>query len=162
MKTLARIIGGIGLLISVAAYSAPGALIRQAVGQSLVQYAETKMVFQTVTYDDLGFFNPAQPTRLTIPAGVQRAKFTFSTEISFSTQPDSISMIILKNGMWPSGVAGLGRQTFIQNMQSVNPKAMASTAWVPVQPGDYFEFAIHVGVAGKNTSDYTWFAVETE
>ncbi len=164
MYAVARLFGVIGLLISVAAYSASGALVGQVSGgsQSLQAGVSNIMAFNAVSYDDLGFFNFSHPTRLTIPAGVQRAKFTFSTEISFSTQADAISMTVLKNGGYGSGVPGMAIQTFIQNLQNTNPQAVGTTAWIPVQPGDYFEFSISCGVGGKHTSDYTWFSVETE
>lgn len=163
MRRLAKLFGGIGLLISVAAYSAPGALVGQVNGggQNLQPAIINIMVFGVVTYDDLGFFNPAQPTRLTIPQGVSRAKFTFSTEISFSTTPDYIGIGARKNGV-SDDIPGIGIQTSVQNYQSNNPQIMGSTAWIPVQPGDYFELSIGVGVAGKHTSGYTWLAVEVQ
>lgn len=120
------------------------------------------MAFNAVSYDDFGFFNPAQPTRLTVPQGVSRAKLTFSTEVSFSMKSDYVQILAFKNGAAPSGIPGLGIQTTVQNLQSTNPQIMGSTAWVPVQPGDYFELAVAVGVAGKHTSDYTWLAIEVQ
>lgn len=164
LRTLAKLLGGIGLLISVAAFSASGgALVAQvSTYTNLQQYASNKISFDAVSYDDLGFFNPAQPTRLTIPQGVNRAKFTFSAEVSFSTTPDYVGIGVHKNGTTPGGTPGMGVQTTVQNFQNNNPQIMGSTVWIPVQPGDYFELSVGVGVAGKHTSDFTWLAVEAQ
>ncbi len=165
MYALTRLFGVIGLLISVAAYSASGALVGQGIGgsQTLQAGVFNKMVFNAVSYDDLGFFNPAYPTRLTIPAGVQRAKFTFAAEISFSTQSDAITIAVFKNGSSVGADSlGIGEQSLIQNSQAAVPGAVGTTAWIRVQPGDYFELAISDGIAGKHTAGYTWFSIETE
>lgn len=172
MDALPKVFGIIGLLISFAAQSAPGALIGQT-GQagppnnstSLPQYQETRIPFNTVSYDDYGFFNPAQPSRLTIPAGfgITRAKLTFTTETSFSVNPYNALITVKKNGQYTSGIPGTGRQA---SPPSYNPQVMATTAWIPVNAGDYFELFVYVnGISfgsPVHTSDYTSLAIEVQ
>lgn len=111
-------------------------------------------------YDTSGFYNPKQPTRLTIPRGVSKVRI--SANITWATVGTKFdegyrAMKILKNG---KSAPGLPYQRYMGI--STSPGNISSTV-IPVKEGDYFELEVYYRDNNElylGSSDYTWFSIE--
>lgn len=102
------------------------------------------MPWQLTEFDDNGAWNIAQPTRLTIPTGINRASFTASC---FSTGGSAANMwaYIARNGTEVIASGG-GASGYANNFTTVD------TGVLLVTPGDYFEFMLQL----SNASSKQW------
>lgn len=114
-------------------------MIKIASSQSIATSTQTPINFgNRVLYDDAGCFDPAQPTRLTVPAWYTSGYALLVANISWGTATAGERWLELhKNG---SGIFPGGAGNFIQ------PSTLDRTRhnlWtiVPVVAGDYFEVA---------------------
>jgi hypothetical protein len=113
---------------------------------------------------DSGFYNPSEPTRLTVPAGISfvrtSASIVWGTDQRGRYNARGVRQIVVKkNGaFYPGG--------FVVNQQSIAPTTTDQggiSAWVPVDEGDYFTIEAWQ-TSGLAVNAYkasgTWFAIE--
>jgi hypothetical protein len=126
----------------------PGATIRRAAAADLIPFSvPTKIVFDTVVNDDLGFFNPATPTRLTVPAGWGGTYLVGAVlQWSGTGSPGEGNFLnVIRNN-----TSGICPTTFPwQSSGSPLPAATAS-ARVVLADGDYVELSVRTMHAGGN------------
>lgn len=110
--------------------------------------------------DDVGAYNSAQPTRITVPAGV--TKMRMSSNGVFATNNAGLRQVYsrLNGNQYPLGYlsqtavpVGGGSST---SMSNIGP-------WIPVTAGDYWELVAYQnsGVTlGFGVSKASWFQAE--
>ena len=137
-----------------------GAKLQLSADQSLANGTNQVISWATADYDTLSFFNPAQPTRLTVPNGVSWVRLTGSQVYATSCGGTMRQLIITKNGTWFSGDPVIntpptcsGTTTDISGFSPVTP----------VVPGDYFEVSAFQNTGSAlnlRWSTGTWFSIE--
>lgn len=118
--------------------------------------------FSNVEYDTNGFFNPAFPTRLTIPQGVTEVRL--GAQLIFDTNQNGMRQLVIKKnypsgGGWYAGVPANNTRGVPGTSTDIN----AWTPWIIVQPGDYFEVEPYQdsgGVLNMLGSVGTFFTIE--
>lgn len=118
-----------------------GAMIRKGYptpgNQSIATSTNTFVSFQQVDYDTDSFYNASNPTRLTVPAGVDKVR-VHAQCIWQSNSTGLRQLVIKKNGAFYPGdpcvnvVAAGGTTTDIDTHSPV----------LMVEPGDYFEMEV--------------------
>lgn len=113
-----------------------GALVARAT--TLVGFNATPpayIPFDSEVYDTAGIFDPAQPTRLTVPAGASRVRLTSNLLFTSVTNGEVVAVTLDKNGStagFPGTFAlrdvGVGNAIWLTGETSV----------VNVVPGDFF------------------------
>jgi len=121
--------------------------------------------WQIAEYDTDGFWNAGSPTRLTIPAGVQKVRLSGQVLITSSATAHGAHLSVLKNGSnhfrgLPIYSARQGSTGFTDNVYT-----LGNSAAVPVAAGDYFELRLHLSGAASSMNDvlqtnYSWFGLE--
>lgn len=97
---------------------------------------------------DIGMWDAANPTRLTVPNGYSRARLSAMIEFNGSTDAGGErTLVISKNG---TAVPGSGAtriyMPLVQNPWLID--LQANSAIMSVNGGDYFQLAIVVGIVG--------------
>lgn len=111
------------------------------------------IIWDQTVYDTDGFFSLANPTRLTIPAGVTRVEV--SSNVQFSTADGQATLFVEKGGVEVSGLPRLSVDT-----SGVDVINIHSTA-ITVSEGDYFEVLASVAnLRNANANERTWFAIK--
>lgn len=137
-----------------------GAMIRKPYpgDQNIPHQVNTFFTFGVVDYDIGGWWNPAFPTRLTVPQGVTKVR-VHAQCIWQANSTGLRQLVIKKNGAFYPGdpcvnvVAAGGTTTDIDTHSPV----------LMVQPGDYFEaegFQTSGGVLKLLSSTGTYLAIE--
>lgn len=119
------------------------ALITLAAAQAVAGAASTTVSFDTEQYDDNGYYNPAAPTKLTVPAGVSRVRVGGCAQFDQVDSGLNVRTSIMKNGqlVYPGCVF----QTSADPGSSQEPRANVASGQIPVQQGDYFEMSVQIG-----------------
>lgn len=166
LNELAQAIAGLASVPTAASFR--GALVAN---DGAVTYPSLPIYpsYNRVLYDTDNFFNGANPTRLTVPAGVTKVRLWGRLSLG-----DSATATALFFGIRRNGVAGVSAGSKNWGMP-VAALRVGSTGWVdnivqlcsaviPVVAGDYFEMYMN---ANSTTADFrtvaafeTTFAIE--
>ena len=116
-------------------------------------WATENLPFGTEVYDTGDIFDPAENTRLTVPAGASVVKLSVNTDLFFVQTNANATASIIKNGAYVSGLPFSNNRAIIS----------ATSSPQQVVPGDYFE----VRIVNNNATDgivfnstTTWFSME--
>lgn len=139
-----------------------GALLRRT--SSLIGVAAPVLVpWQDAHYDTDGFWSAGTPSRITIPAGVTKVRFSGSVALASSTNAGGVFLSLERNGA--GGPPGAGVFTVRATTTGYgNNDYQCHSAVIPVAEGDFFE--LRVNFTNVNWDDIvasdsrTWFAVE--
>ncbi len=119
--------------------------------------------WQDLVYDTHGFWSAATPSRITIPAGVTKARFSGSVVLASSTNAGGVFLSFERNGA--GGPPGAGVFTVRATTTGYgNNDYQCHSAVIPVAEGDFFE--LQVNFTNVNWDDVlasdsrTWFAIE--
>lgn len=141
-----------------AAFMFIGAELRMSAPKS-VNHSTAEAISWDVAADDVGgWFNAGQPTRLTVPAGVSRVRFTAWFDVSGISSTHQ-AIYVSKNGSGTPSSDGIGAQS---GDVEFGTGLMLATAVHEVVAGDYFELYDLVGadVNGYDITTAAYFAVE--
>ena len=118
----------------------------------------TIVSWEDVIEDTGGFFNPALPKRLTIPAGVSRVRIICSC-VWLINYVGCRQMLPKKNGWF---LYGLPVMNYMAN--NVTTTDMTNSSYpIPVVEGDYFEYEVFQSSGAPlylAMSPGTWFGLE--
>jgi hypothetical protein len=138
-----------------------GAMVRKSANQSIPSGTNTPVTWQTAIYDTSGIYNPSNPTRLTVPAGVTKVRL--AAQIVFgSNATGKRDVLIQKNGSLNYD----GRATTNALPVTGTSQTMTVNITSPVlevTQGDYFEILVYQNSGGSLTVDdwwTTWAALE--
>jgi len=110
-----------------------GAILKLTSTFSLPGAAQTTISWPLPVIDTFGFWDPAQPTRLTIPPGVNVVSLSAGWESTLNLLDNVTVGFLMRNG------ARITRQA--QNELGV-PGCNTNYGALDVVPGDFFEFAV--------------------
>ncbi|WP_424931883.1 DUF2793 domain-containing protein [Amaricoccus macauensis] len=114
----------------------------------------TPLAWDAVSYDSLGFWSAAEPSRLTVPAGVTRVRLKAGLKVDGSdTMPASNALAIRRNG--ESVAEGTIRTEGLDT-----PGTTISTPVLEVAEGDVFDLAAWVGESFATGPEATFLAIE--
>ncbi len=117
-----------------------------------------KLTFDTETFDDAAFHDPAQLTRLTVPAGVTRVRIGATVSAGNVTVGSGMTLVVQKNG---SAAAFDGQPTQSHNAPFALSAIACNSGPLIVVPGDYFELFLYVGDAAIDiVASQTTFWIE--
>lgn len=111
-------------------------------------------------YDTDGYWNPAYPTRLTIPKGVKKVRLSANTiweSVGTTVKGGYRMMRMQKNGEYTLGLP-YTRYTSV----STSPNSVTSSV-IEVKEGDYFELEVYYREAtpvALRKDPHTWFSIE--
>lgn len=135
-----------------------GALVLLGSAQSIPSASFTTVQWGTEIYDTDNIFNPANPTRLTVPEGASYVKI--STNITFASNSNGGRRIqTLINGNAYSGRIYVAYPA----LSNADTRIMAAGPPIPVNSGDYFEIQVYQDSGGPIdllSQTGTWFALE--
>ncbi len=152
------------LLSSVAANAFDGAMLKLSANQSIASGVNQPIAWAGSDYDTMGFWSASQPTRLTVPAGVNWVRLVASQIYSGSSCAGFRQLIILKNKT-PTNY-GWFRGDPVVNQPATcgtTSDAQGMTPVIPVVPGDYFELTAYQSSGAPLDlllSTGTWFTIE--
>ena len=115
--------------------AAPSLLLRRNDGQNTADRTHTGVIWQAATNAVAGMWVAGQPTRVTVPAGVTKIKFTIAFEFGDSEIGYRL-MTLTKNGA--SGIVGGIGMMFPAAGDGNYTSFFATSAWLNVVQGDYF------------------------
>lgn len=105
---------------------------------SLPNATPTVIPWEIEVHDSLGMFNPAQPTRITIPANVSKVRFSAQAAFDTNNDVDRRQIYIKRNGSdYPRGYISHSQNGGYANGSSVSFSAVSGI--IDVEEGDYFE-----------------------
>lgn len=123
--------------------------------------------WQSANFDTDGFFNPADPTKLVIPAGVSKVRLYAGVRVTSNTAAGSVVIGIRKNQ------TGTGAGTDIYNARTAirngtvgynDNNVSTVTGVVDVVEGDYFDLRVNNNITGVDgivtTATDTFFEIE--
>jgi hypothetical protein len=121
--------------------------------------AWTPLIWDTEDYDTDGFYDPANPSRLTIPAGVTRVRLYGAAQVDSADQIDDNQFTFSKNG--ENEFSGASVSAMALGGYS-NPPVVMSSGVIDVVEGDYFEFRCFISQSFQLESDRfsSWFEIE--
>lgn len=144
-----------------------GALVTKAATQVGANFTAGSPVYgayvswDTVTYDTDKIFNAATPTRLTVPAGITRVRVSACASVDNVTASDWFYLVIDKNKTAAGASSYTGEPQQAATLSNVNVRLSASSAIIPVTPGDYFELRLYNATdTSVDVSSQSWFAME--
>lgn len=129
-----------------------GVLLAQDTTTTLPALSTTVIPFPTPVLDTAGFWDAANPTRITIPASVSIAKLSAFFTTDFIVNTGSVVLFFFKNGVefqrW-------------QGTWSTWPMFGSFTGPLVVSEGDYFEMKMFTSDANRSSgNDRTFFTLE--
>jgi hypothetical protein len=131
-----------------------GALTQKTATQSVAANTETAMTFNSTIYDTDSFWSNANPSRLTVPAGVTRVVVSGNVRVTGGST--SAQLQLRMNGGDVVGVGNVNMSTGFTVAQ-IN----AVSAPISVTAGDYFEASVFVTAARTiDSSARTWLAIQ--
>ena len=149
-------------VVSAVGPSFRGALVYNQVSQSIPTTTWTALTMANVEYDTDGFWDVANPTRFTVPAGVSRVKMYGGTRLDIDPNQNFVGVRVSKNGVQLLPQIQAGWSSNVTSARTFTP-AIATPA-ISVAPGDYLEVeAFHVAGSSQNTNSgvgTTWGAIE--
>lgn len=135
-----------------------GALVQMSEAQNISSGSFTTLQWGTEVYDTDNIFDPANPTRLTVPAGVSVVRIIANITFA-SNAAGGRRLQTLKNGAAHSGRLYVAYQA----MSGADTRIYAATPPLQVAPGDYFELQAYqdsgstINILAQTA---TWFALE--
>lgn len=112
--------------------------------------------WQSTLYNTSGFWNPTNPTRLTVPKGVSKVRI--GANVLWSSNATGSRLLRVKqNGNYTAGLP------YVLKTTEGTSATQGSSGVIPVKEGDYFELEVRheAGVAIDFRADpYTWFSIE--
>lgn len=122
--------------------------------QSLAAGVDAVLTWAAAEYDTAGVFNIADPTVVTVPAGVTQARASYS--LAGTTQSNGFAGYVKKNA---GDFHGTPRMN--SNQTALGGRTCAMGAWVDVVPGDELELWAESSAARDVLAhNSTWFCVE--
>ena len=116
------------------------------------------VVWVTIGYDTGGFWSAGSASRLTVPAGVNRARISAqAVHAGDGTGTGALSLAIRRNGA--VGYSGDARQTVDSADLTTATALNAQTPAIEVAAGDYFELDL-AAPSGTWDAATTWFALD--
>lgn len=134
------------------------ALVNRTANMTVVSGIETAVNFDAEVYDtDSIHDNVTNQDRLVVPSGVTQAKLTFGVILADASTIQVAR--VFKNGASFAGTAFDGNTA---NTASFSDVLNATTTWIDVVAGDYFQLMVTTGVGSTAVvaGDSTWFAME--
>ena len=116
----------------------PAVRLAKSVPQAILASTTTPLDWETETFDDADFFDPAQPTRITVPAGVSRMSFNGGLR---SNSAGASFIIIFVTDQAGNVVAYNGGDP------GTSIRLAVSTGPVAVAPADWFELNVFANFA---------------
>ena len=152
-----------GVLENSLKHNFKGALALKTSSQSLTHNTAENITFQSAEYDEGEFYSAQNPTRLTIPAGVNRVRITASISFEQSEDNNGRQARITKNGAYFPGGGSVETVNYGAST-GYSGRLNVTSAVVSVQENDYFEIlARHnkgFGEALNVIANETWFSIE--
>lgn len=136
-----------------------GALMKATSPQSISNSTFTTITFGTTGWDTDSCIT--SPSRITTPSWATKAKVTASLAFNSSTAVGSRIIAIFKNGSSTYDYKGV--TVSVSNSPQLWHTPCATTPWIPVTSGDYFEivgFQDSGGALNTDPNYSTWFQVE--
>lgn len=112
--------------------------------------------WQSTLYNTSGFWNPTNPTRLTVPKGVKKVRVSANV-LWASNATGSRLLRVKQNGNYMPGLP------YILKTAETTSATQGNSGVIPVKEGDYFELEVRheAGVTIDFRADpYTWFSIE--
>jgi hypothetical protein len=137
-----------------------GALVTMSGDEGTVSSTDEVLDWDTETYDVGGWHSGANPSRLTVPAGVSRVRISWQVRWEVDAAGGR-QVLTKKNGA--IYIAGGGSMVQIPPAGAPLQTIMAGqTAVVEVAAGDYFELRVYQTSGGNLNveSAATWFSIE--
>ena len=133
-----------------------GAMVKLDNNISLDTKTTLYVPWESALYNTSGFWNPTNPTRLTVPKGVKKVRVSANV-LWASNATGSRLLRVKQNGNYMPGLP------YILKTAETTAATQGSSGAIPVKEGDYFELEVRheAGVAIDFRADpYTWFSIE--
>lgn len=133
-----------------------GALIKLKENQPLDSNTYAMAIWGGAIYNTDGYWDPENPTRLTVPKGVTKVKVLAS--ILWESNSDGFRQLRLKkNGNYTYGLP------YVRYQAVSTSGATGTSSVIEVEEGDYFELDV-IQTSGKSINlredPYTWMSIE--
>ena len=133
-----------------------GALVKLKENQPFASNTYAMAIWGGAIYNTDGYWNPENPTRLTVPKGVTKVKVLAS--ILWESNSDGFRQLRLKkNGNYTYGLP------YVRYQAVSTSGATGTSSVIEVEEGDYFELDV-VQTSGKSINlredPYTWMSIE--
>ena len=133
-----------------------GAMVKLDNNISLDTKTTLYVPWESSLYNTSGFWNPTNPTRLTVPKGVKKVRV--SANVLWSSNTEGARLLRVKqNGNYMPGLP------YILRTAEATSATQGTSGVIPVKEGDYFELEVRheAGVTIDFRADpYTWFSIE--
>lgn len=133
-----------------------GAMVKLDTNISLNTKTTLYVPWQSALYNTSGFWNPTNPTRLTVPKGVKKVRVSANV-LWASNATGSRLLRVKQNGNYMPGLP------YVLKTAETTSATQGNSGVIPVKEGDYFELEVRheAGVAIDFRADpYTWFSIE--
>ena len=133
-----------------------GAMVKLDTNISLNTKTTLYVPWQSALYNTSGFWNPTNPTRLTVPKGVKMVKIAANV-LWAANDTGSRLLRVKQNGNYMPGLP------YVLKTTKGTAATQGSSGSIPVKEGDYFELEVRheAGVEIDFRADpYTWFSIE--
>ena len=133
-----------------------GAMVKLDTNISLNTKTTLYVPWQSALYNTSGFWNPTNPTRLTVPKGVKMVKIAANV-LWAANDTGSRLLRVKQNGNYMPGLP------YVLRTAEGTSATQGSSGAIPVKEGDYFELEVRheAGVTIDFRADpYTWFSIE--
>lgn len=131
-----------------------GAKIRASSGGAIPNSVSTLVPFDVADFDTDGFWDGANPERLTVPVGIKKARLTVNFVLSNLMTTECKYYVYLNGSNTYNGRL---------SAQSMDSGAFSGSVVMDVSEGDYLEFYI-LQVSGSTqyiaSSRETWMSIE--
>lgn len=128
---------------------------------SIANVTETAVSWTTVS-DDLGAWAGGNPTRLTVPAGMTRARLSW--QLSWTANATGFRRCRVRKNGTTLDIAGAPQSTMPSVGAGDIPMVTGCSAILPVSAGDYFEAMAYQNSGGAlslySTLTASWFSME--
>lgn len=143
-------------------YQAGATIVYTVNQQTIPDDNDAAIIWSNVLRDALGLWDPANPTRLTVPPGVSKVRVSGNIRFSPTTIVGKFHFTLFKNGALFIGTPFLeiGTAGF-----SIYPAGNITSPELIVSPGDYFEFVVLQQTGGTFQTEndipvVNWFSME--
>jgi len=149
-------------LVSANTYIAPfkGCLLTRTSDQTGVSFP-ISVAWQAAQYDTNAFWNAGSATRITIPAGVTKARFTAQLALEGLAVAGGFFLGLYKNGVLGYPAEAVSSVRSDSSGYTNNVQGLVSPV-LPVVAGDYFELYVNTNMAGVDQvlATRSWFQCE--
>lgn len=143
------------------------ATVYNTVAQTIPTGTQVALTFDTALINDASIWSLVNPTRLTVPSGVTRARFSANVRYEDIAAADVfLDITLFKNGSSTLPLCGFYQVTSSPALVGTNHTAInATSAIIPVTAGDYFEAKVLQKTGGNLDTriaqpGQTWFSME--